>query len=99
MRNLVTGHWSLVTQVNLVGGRRVPGVDAAILEGPNILPDLRLAHRDTARYAFRFFLLTAEAGGAQVAVDETASWAAYAEDPYGPSAAPVYFYGRMMRWP
>lgn len=86
-------------QVNLVGGRRVPVVDAAILEGPNIFQDLRLANRDTARYAFRFFLLTEEADGAQVAVDEAAAWAAYARDPYGPITAPVYFYGRLMRLP
>jgi hypothetical protein len=86
-------------QVNMVGGRRVPVVDAAILEGPNIFQDLRIANRDTARYAFRFFLLTEQADGAQVPVDEAEAWADYRADPYGPIASPVYFYGRLMRLP
>jgi len=67
--------------------------------GPDVSQNPRLANRDTARHAFRFFLLTEEAGGAQVLVDEAAAWAAYAKDPYGPIAVPVYFYGRLMRLP
>jgi hypothetical protein len=86
-------------QVNMVGGRRVPVVDAAVLEGPDVFQDLRLANQDTARYAFRFFLLAEEADGTQVPVDEAAAWAAYDADPYGPIAATVYFYGRLMRLP
>ena len=86
-------------QVNLVGGRRVPVVDAAVVELPGVSQDLRWTNADTARYAFRFFLLLEAPDGTRTPVDETAAWAAYTQDPYGPIAAPVYFYGRLVRMP
>lgn len=85
-------------QINVVGGRTVPVVDAAVNEG-RPLQDLRWANRDAAAYALRVFLLTDPGDGSLIPVDEARTRAEYRRDPLGPLARPVYFYGRLTRLP
>jgi hypothetical protein len=85
-------------QVNVVGGRAVPVVDAAVND-THPRQDLRWANHDTAAYALRVFLLTDPGDGSLLPLDEARVWAEYRRDPLGPLARPVYFYGRLVRLP
>lgn len=85
-------------QVNLVGGRRVPVVDAAVND-THPIQDLKWANRDRAAYGLRVFLLTDPGDGSLIPVDEARIWAEYRQSPLGPTARLVYFYGRLTRLP
>jgi hypothetical protein len=85
-------------QVNIVGGRSVPVVDAAVND-THPVQDLKWANRDRAAYAVRFFLLTDPGDGSLLPLDEARIWAEYRQAPLGPIARPVYFYGRLTRLP
>lgn len=85
-------------QVNQVGGRTVPVIDAAVNEG-HPTQDFRWANRDRAAYAFRVFLLTDPGDGSLIPVDEARIGAEYRRDPLGPISRPVTFYGRLTRLP
>ena len=85
-------------QVNVVGGRSVPVVDAAVNDIRPI-QDLKWANRDRAAYAVRVFLLTDPGDGTLIPLDEARIWAEYRQAPLGPIARPVYFYGRLTRLP
>jgi hypothetical protein len=85
-------------QVNTVGGRTVPVVDAAVND-IHPVQDLRWTNRDRAAYALRVFLLTDPGDGSLIPLDEARIRAEYRHDPLGPLARPVYFYGRLIRLP